>query len=297
MGGKLKLVDAARLLVRPGPAIQFGVDAAKSGVIDCISPHHVGPVIQALKSARSGIAQRDLIESLIEAGLDPLAAKSLVSELREFGILATLPDHQPFVAVIGRGPLAGLLSELLRGSGCVVRKPHRGESDSHFLRFIPPEIPLVAVDRLASALTLTPAVRNGARELFVAVQLIDGHGFIGPLATHAEGPCPLCTQLHRTDVDPHWPHLLTQVPAAGGASPVTVAATASHAAALVLQRLGMASPALGHQPSHNPAGLLLQVDPFSGIQEFVIRPHDRCPACFDAKYSREFGSMNIPVLS
>ncbi|QGU02654.1 hypothetical protein CKALI_08995 [Corynebacterium kalinowskii] len=288
MGDKLKLSDAARIVVRPGPAIQFGVDATTSGVIDSIAPQHIGPVVSALSACRTGIAEHALLLRLQESGLTEDASRALIAELTAYGILRTLPRQQPSIALVGRGPLAGAICELLRGSDCIVRRPLRGETDHKFIKDLQPEMPLVAVDRLAHARALGPAVRNGKREFFVPVQLIDGRGLIGPIATHSLGPCPLCLQLHRTDVDPHWPQVLTQIPGSSpSGAPVTVAATAAQTAAVVLSFFGLDVPALGNPGRSWLPGQVVQVDPFGQTQRFEVGRHDGCPLCFEAQYLEE----------
>lgn len=283
MGEMLKLTSAARIVVRPGPAIQFGIDATAAGVIDGIEPHHIGAVVGALASAKSPVGRTGLAVRLSMAGLNPTAAEQLVGELLAFGILRSLPTVEPRVALLGRSSLSALIAELLNGSGCTVRRPLRGETDGRFLRSLPGEMPLVAVDKLAHARVLAGALRGGRRELFVPVQLVDGRGVIGPLRSGGLGPCPLCTQLHRTDVDPHWPHLLTQLPGAASAAPVTVAATAAHAAAMVLAHYGLDRPPLGTTSRRWQPGLVLDVDPFGELRESVMASHPHCPLCFESQ--------------
>lgn len=280
----LKLSSAARLVIRPGPALQFGLDATKVGVIDSVAPEHLGPVIKALESARQGMPKSQLIDALAAVGLATIAAASLIEDLLAFGILLPTPDSTPRVAILGRGPLASLTSELLSHSNLSVRRPLRGESDTAFLQSLSPEMPLIAVDRLAHARALAPAVRNGARRLFVPAQLIDGHGLVGPIANHVSGPCPLCTQLHRVDIDPYWPQLLTQIPGAAPSwAPATVAATASYVVAVVLSQLGLATAALGEPARSFRPGDTLTVDPFGFNKLFHIQQHRHCPLCFEAE--------------
>lgn len=294
MGDKLKLSDAARIVVRPGPAIQFGVDATTAGVLDSIDPAHIGPVVAALRSCRKGLAEPALLVRLTEAGLTAEAAQSILAELTDYGILRRLPATEPTTALIGRGPLAGAICELLRGSGCTVRRPVRGETDTKFLKDIDPELPLVAVDRLAFARTLGPAVRNGRRSFFVPAQLIDGRGFVGPLSSHSHGPCPLCVQLHRTDIDPYWSQILTQIPGSSpAAAPVTVAATAAQAATVVLSYLGLDAPALGSRTQSWMPGDVVEVDPFGDYRHFQLGRHDGCPLCFEAEHFKQ----RVPKIS
>lgn len=283
MGEMIKLSSAARLVVRPGPAIQFGIDATRSGALDNIAPKHIGPVIAALGRAKNPIPTIELISNLEGAGLSHPAAREIVAELCHYGILRSLPETEPRVGVVGRGPLARVLCDILASSGCTVRRPLRGESDEHFLASLRPRLPLVGVDKLAKPQVLAEAVRNGEREWFLPVQLIDGLGIIGPLATQDRGPCPQCTQLHRLEADPDWTYLLTQIPGVSSGSPVLITATAAQGAAVVLSLVGLDSPPLGAVSERWQPGDTAVVNPFGDSRRLQVGRHSSCPSCFDAE--------------
>ncbi|MEJ5928424.1 hypothetical protein WG915_07300 [Corynebacterium sp. H128] len=284
----LKLTCAARIVIRPGPALQFGVDATRSGIIDSIAPQHIGAVVNTLNATRAPVSRDELQTRLVSSGLDATAASSLIADLLAFGILLRCSTVEPRVGVLGRGALASEISELLARSGCTVRRPLRGETDTRFLRMLPPEVPLVAADKLAHSRALAPAVRNGHREFFLPVALVDGIGLVGPVASHDSGPCPLCVDLHRVAVDPYWTQLLTQLSVSAAApSLVLVAATAAQAVALVLQHLGMHSPAVGSPVAPLAPGRTLQVDPYRTHREFFLRSHAGCPLCFETQHLKQ----------
>ncbi|MCK6212380.1 thiamine biosynthesis protein ThiF [Georgenia sp. EYE_87] len=79
---------------------------------------------------------------------------------------------------------------------------------------------LVAVSTgVADPVRLLPLVREDVVHLPVVVGEVDVA--VGPLVVPGEGPCTRCLDLHRTDADPAWPALATQL----RASPPPLAAT------------------------------------------------------------------------
>ena len=44
----VRLSPAAHVFVRPGPALQFGVDATRAGVIDGIDEEHMSGILRTL---------------------------------------------------------------------------------------------------------------------------------------------------------------------------------------------------------------------------------------------------------
>ncbi|GAA4288443.1 hypothetical protein [Georgenia daeguensis] len=79
---------------------------------------------------------------------------------------------------------------------------------------------LVAVSTgVADPVQLLPLVREDVVHLPVVVGEVDVA--IGPLVVPGQGPCTRCLDLHRTDADPAWPALATQL----RASPPPLAAT------------------------------------------------------------------------
>ena len=65
----VRLSPAAHVFVRPGPALQFGVDATRAGVIDGIDEEHMSGILRTLLRARTDITWSELSRSLVEAGL------------------------------------------------------------------------------------------------------------------------------------------------------------------------------------------------------------------------------------
>src|SRR5699024_607133 len=118
-----------------------------------------------------------------------------------------------------------------------------------------------------------------ARELFadgvphLPIRVRDGIGIVGPLVIPGKTSCLRCAHLHRTDLDPCWPAVATQL--AGRTRPTelsSVHALASLATGQVLRALNPADRA------PNAWNATLEVDPFEGeIQRRPWEPHPHRP--------------------
>ena len=243
----VRLSPAAHVFVRPGPALQFGVDATRAGVIDGIDEEHMSGILRTLLRARTDIAWSELSRSLVEAGLPRSVAETLLEELFDYRVLRPAPTGTQDVYVLGHSPLASIITSAFTTCGFRVS---------------------------------TPLVRR--RGTFIPISLIDGRGTIGPLHINGAGPCPLCMDLHRMAVDEHWPTLLAQVAAAHTThDPVVAHATAARLLSVVTTLQGTSyeppgTPLLQFQP-----GDLLEVDPYRlDVTLMSYESHPSCPACW-----------------
>src|SRR5699024_3729288 len=105
------------------------------------------------------------------------------------------------------------------------------------------------------------------------IRVRDGIGIVGPLVIPRKTSCLRCAHLHRTDLDPCWPAVATQL--AGRTRPTelsSVHALASLATGQVLRALNPADRA------PNAWSATLEVDPFEGeIHRRPWEPHPDCP--------------------
>lgn len=283
MGGFIRLSPAARIVVRPGPALQFGIDARVCGIIDSISGAHIGKVAEAFSAATHPIRTEALHAALKAAGLNDLAARSVLTDLLGYGILVRLPAKRPEIAVLGRGMLSDAISEHLLANHCIVRRPLRGERDLRFLGHLPAEIPLVAIDRLKFGPELAQALHFRGTPTLVPVNTVDGNAIIGPLQLRGEGPCAMCWDLHRVSMDPAWNAIAAQNPVSTTSDSVLIGLTASLAASVVLQVLGVRRSAPGSMPRSLSPGWHVRVDPFGSAETGIAHTHARCPLCFAAQ--------------
>lgn len=270
----LELAAGAHVFLRGRDALQFGLDATRAGIVETSQ----APLLMAtLLSARRPRPRSDLVEGLVSAGLNPAAARSLLDDLAAYGILVPRVDRA--VILLGRGRLAQTLMELLSERGVTVRSPIRGESEFAYLAAAEVDVPVVVVDRLAHSRAMAPMLTRFART-WVSCAIVDYRGIIGPLRIDARGPCPLCADLHRTDVDGFWHRVVTQLPG-GPARPdaAVVAATAAHAAVLIAE-LVESPPPPGHAAMRLAPGAVVSVNPWSGVSREIMSVHPRCPVCF-----------------
>ena len=140
-------------------------------------------------------------------------------------------------------------------------------------------MPVIVADRLAHSKAMAPMLSRFART-WVPGAIVDQRGMVGPVRMDGRGPCPLCADLHRTDVDGFWHRVVTQMP--GGPSqpdPVVVAAAAARLAAWALALCGAPAPP-GRPPVIPAPGQVVTVDPYGGDESDTWGTHRRCPVCF-----------------
>jgi bacteriocin biosynthesis cyclodehydratase domain-containing protein len=149
----------------------------------------------------AGISRPELDDLAIRVGAEPV-------EVRRFldGIAPALlvPDHQrnaPAWVVDGTGPTADGIRSLLRAAG--------------FADASDPENPRPAdIAVLVSAHVIDPRryVRWLSSDIpHLAVVYTDVGVEIGPLVEPGAGPCLHCLALERTDADPAWPTMASQL--------------------------------------------------------------------------------------
>lgn len=296
----MKLAAGAHVYLRGRNAVQFGLDATRAGIVETTQ---APMVVAGLLIARRPRTVAQLRTGLINAGLSADAARSLIDDLTAYRIL--VPMHSAAVFLLGRSHLAEATAALLRASGVVVRSPVRGESEFAFLAAAEVDAPVLVIDRLAHSKALAPMLTRFA-STWLPGAIIDRRGVVGPLRIDGVGPCPLCVDLHRTDLDEYWHRVVTQVP--GGPEnpdPVVIAATAAvlSARALALVR-SPGSPgtatALGMPLRALEAGAQVSVDPYaSGVnvaEESVewLNTHRRCPVCFVYRKESRTASSSVP---
>lgn len=245
----LRLAPTAHAFVRDRRRVQFGLDARSAGIAEVPRPAAAVTAVLALHEPHS---PAEAVERLAAAGLAEPGAAALVDDMLARGLLVAVPRRRPTVVVLGRGNLAEATAGLLAAAGAQVRRPLRGESDTAYLAAAPaaPEVPVLAVDRLAHARALAPALIREA-PTFLPVALVDDCGWVGPAHIDGEGPCPLCVDLHRAGRDPRWAQVVAQFPT-GPPHPdaVLAAATAAHAARVALSLAGAVAPGAAGAGAH-----------------------------------------------
>jgi bacteriocin biosynthesis cyclodehydratase domain-containing protein len=300
----LKLDPRFPLVWRSPSSLQFGVDAPPAVLPEVTNADErmiaalVGGVSRSGLSAigtSAGAAEADVVRLLAAVTPALLPARpSARSDSRAGGSVAdsSVADSSvagSLVALSGTGPTAEGIATLLRANGIRVAVNEEATGPT-----IPdPAIPDAAIPNLA-----IPDLAIIVAQFVVEPEL---HGLwlrrdvphlpvvfgdtavrIGPLVEPGRGPCLHCLERERTDADPAWPAIASQL--WGRSSPAETALAASETAALAtrlaLARLAPARPA--NAPSLDellPAATSLHLDVDSGrISRRTWRPHPEC-AC------------------
>lgn len=260
----LKLDPRFPLLWRTPTSLQFGVDAPPA-------------VLSAVTNADERMIAA-LVGGVSRSGLSAIgtgagAAEAQVARLLDAispVLLPALPARDTtaqLVAVSGTGPTADGIAALLRSNG--IRVQLNGTAAGR-----------VDLAIIVAQFVIEPELHGLwlRRDIpHLAVVFGDTEVRIGPMIEPGNGPCLHCLERRRTDADPAWPAIASQL--WGRPSPAETALTSGEAAAiatrLALARLGDLS-ALA-EPL--PAATSLHLDAGSGrISRRSWLPHPEC-AC------------------
>lgn len=162
---------------------------------------------------------------------------------------------------VGR-PREGAARAILAGAF-----PHTRTADGPDVR---PDVVVAVFPRVADPVRLRALVREDVPHLLVVVGEVSVT--VGPLVTPGRGPCARCLDLHRTDADPCWPAVATQLrlaPALGAE-----AGTAQLASAVAARAV------LGHlDGAPDEPGTMVEVDalqPQPVVHRWAVHPDCGC---------------------
>jgi len=215
-------------------------------------------------------------DGVTRRGLEVIAARARASRSE---VVALLDRVAPLLVDTTPPPATGPDLVVLDGAGPTAATVQRLLSDAGVKVLAGPRSTDGAVDRAdAAVLVSSYAVepQRHARWLrrdipHVAVVYSDGGVTVGPLVRPGSGPCLRCVDLHRTDADPAWPAMASQLHTAPppGETAVSAAAAAARAAAEVLSATAPRPRALVGTSAHLP----------SGATDWVSREWEPHPAC------------------
>lgn len=274
-GESFRFAPGVGFYARDAGTLQFGLDATRAGLIGTGQPMRLARALAHLPDPFTRADWEDL------AGLPPSASRSLLDDLLKYGIVRA-QGLGPAVVVLGRTRLAGLVTETLRAHGCRVRNPFDRETMSSYLAHTAPHTPIVLVDELAEALYWAPLLARYRAKAFtwLPVSAIDSRGIIGPLHYRGEGPCPLCFDLVRSDMDPSWPTVIAQYGQHTKVHDFAVYhAITAHTLVAVGAVTGTPTPP-GVPAARAMPGSLIDVDVYGQTTHRILEPHPHCPACF-----------------
>ncbi len=276
----LEISPGVVFLVRDSTTVQFGLDATRCGLIEVTQPH---TVVSALRGQGRVTTRRGLEVALHEAGLSAAAAASLVEEMVDFGVWR--PRRKPeSVAVLGTSSLATALRATLKSEGFRVRSPGPSTPAAElpgYISLLGPATPVFAVDLLHLAHPLTLALRDHT-ESWVPITSCDTRVFCGPVHRTGRGPCLLCFNLYRSEVDPRWAALVDSL---NGAWPLLDAPLTgvTRAQVVAMARFFTGRPPLaGDTPSRWMPGETYELTATGARGRRFLEPHARCPLCFVA---------------
>lgn len=274
----IQLSTAAQLYIRPGPAIQFGVDSRRAGIFDALTAATINTVTLALLTARNPVPLRTITAGLTAAGLSEAGVHSLIEDLLHYRILCTIPPR-PTVAIIGNGPLEQRITSLLQQRRINVRQPIPGEDLESFFTRIDAQgtTPVITIQQPSN---IAEHLSKYART-WLPISIVDGRGQLGPFHIDNVGPCPMCLDLHRTDIDPSW-YILDPWETPPPQDQITLMATAARAAACIHTLLDYSVEPPGCPPLRLQPGEMQEINPYGDvIHRWLIEPHPSCPVCWD----------------
>lgn len=276
---RIRLGPCVRILLRGDEALQFGLDATRSGVIETPLAVQLVPALESLRTPRP---LHEALAALERCGMTSLAARSLIDELVSYRVIT--PERSPTVLLVGSGALIDALSTLLRSSGVVVRTPLGSEPLERTLSATDSaaaDAPVAFVDDVRHPLGVARSLRESGRPA-LPVTMVDARVFIGPLAVGRPGPCLRCAHFYHVQRDAHWDCLTHELTGSTGPSdPATVAAGAA-ASAVILRRLCAVPGPPGVSAPPPRRGDLLIADPFGPepLTRSRLPSHPRCKVCF-----------------
>jgi len=217
------LDSATPVLTRPDGTVQVGWDPRRAVVVH--PPVGLAaPVLADLLRALQSVATVPQLETLVAGrGADATVVTGLVDRLVASGVLtaaAPAPTQSASVRVHGDGPLSDLIASALANSGARVSQSTMAHAGPAHADLAVLTDYLVADPRVVREL-------HDARITHLPVRVRDGIGLIGPLVIPGVTSCLRCADLHRSDKDPAWAAVATQLcRTVGTADRATVLATA-----------------------------------------------------------------------
>jgi hypothetical protein len=267
------LLPGLRPLWRTSRAVQLGTDPARAVILELADPS-AGRLLYLLDGSRT---EHVLLKEAARLGMTEPDARTLLEDLKDRGLVVAadgllppglttaererlLPEAAALaldhaapadilrqrgarrVVISGHGRLARLVEQGLREAG-VGRVAVQGT----LRRLLPqPEGPRVRVASASLHVAITSGrLPEGTTRPLLLISVREGVVTLGPLVPARQGPCLRCLDLHRTDRDPAWPRIQSQLPDESGAcSSATAYAAAAYAVAEALAVLDGAPPLL-----------------------------------------------------
>ena len=256
------------LLWRTPHSLQVGVDEAV--VLDSVRTE-TEQVVAALRAGFPALVERRLPDAFDVPAHEFDRVLATLDPVIEHDDPTSGPAVTHRVVVDGASPAAELLRRLLAEQESVGLLPPESGSTGSGSQRGHVDVAVLFADFVIPPSRYTRWLRDDVPHLPVVFS--DRVVRIGPFVTPGSGPCLHCVELHRTDDDPAWPAVASQL--LGHRSPLDTqllgAEVATRVTRLVLRHLDASQPIL--------ASTQLVVDAATGgVRRRVVREHSRC-AC------------------
>ncbi|WP_325168209.1 hypothetical protein [Corynebacterium macginleyi] len=276
------LAPGCGVFCREKSVVQFGMDATRVAVADT---GNAPGVARAFATAHQPVDSEELAARLQAAGLDSVAANSLIEDTLAYGILWPQPPQptQPeTIIMLGESPLAMELRARLHTDGYTVRIPLDEDNIFSYIHDLNGLFTVLAIDQLHCPIDCANALA-GTPTTWLPVSLLDNRGIIGPLRVEGQGPCPLCIHLHRVDADPQWTTIASQLTKVRRQPEKLVIDAVAAQAQVVIRRLSKRPLPPGAPTAFPRPGQQWEVDVYGRHQQRTAIAHPRCPVCFGGK--------------
>jgi len=230
---------------RTPDSIQFGVESPVL-LLEGVSPAEE----RMLAALASGVTAEGLRVVAAKARASPGDVEALLERVRAVLVRPRRREPRPPMRVLvdGGGETAEVLGRMLGAAGVEVGSgpPWPPWSEAADAADAADGVGRVggAVDAVVIVASYAVEPRRHARWLrrdvpHLPIVYGDGGVTVGPLVRPGRGPCLRCVDLHRTDADPAWPAMATQLHTRDpvGETAVAAGAAAARAAAVMLAEL------------------------------------------------------------
>ncbi len=195
---RLALTRPLCVLWRTDGRLQLGLDADTALVL-ADAPPGIDAVLRALRIPRTPLEVARLVPMVPRAILDRVLGTLVASG----HLTERVAGRPPVVSVLGDGPIAAAVVDLLERDGHDVRASVRATTDACGVVVACPATaePDRVLTRDLTAAGLPHLVARAEPERAV----------VGPFVVPGRSACVACTDLVRREFDPDWPHLLAQL--------------------------------------------------------------------------------------
>ena len=206
----LRIDPELAVLERSDGSIQLGWGSDTATVVvppDGMDTFEVGVLLRLLDGR---LTHDEVVAAAGARGLPSNPVRDLLGELAAAGTVrqvpasATEPTRPRRVRVHGSGPLAAAIVEDLPVWDVRWVRSSSGDEPPE-----PADCVVLADRQVPDPRLVRRLVRAGLPHL--AVRIRDGRGVVGPFVFPGRSSCLRCADLVRTDLDPSWPRLATQL--------------------------------------------------------------------------------------